>query len=529
MEQILRTLLILLLPILLVAAPPSKAVHEHYEQSLAPRLIPLLSEIIRFPTVAGAAKAWEDQKTWIMRQAKDLGFSTRDAGKILEVDLPSSTAEPGMAPVIGLLVHGDVQPVGTNWTIPPFEGVVKDGMVLGRGAADDKGPLIQALLAMKALKEAGPIRTSTIRLLIGSDEESANTDITDYLKLNQPPSYSLVLDSNFPVVVGEKAWNEIRVGSTRITVPTKEKPWTIEDLEAGLSPSIVPDRATIRLGCPEGEGPLMDLRRRLEKVRLDPGCRVTFEMGSDPVKAGAFLNITVTGKAAHGGMNLEGGRNALVALARLLAEELPPGGPDDLLAFARVAGSDLYGTGLGLVEADPLWGRCAVNVATLKPDRKGCPTLTINIRVTPKLFGPALEAHLRQVVADFAAPRKASFTVGGSYGDVPLAFDPQAPLIKRLMASYTRITGRSQKPAISGGGTYAKRMPHAIAFGMWFPGTPYPGHDVDEQISVADLHLGTHVLIEALFDLACGVPLKNAFNEGSPHVRPDSPRSSFTH
>lgn len=512
-ERMLRTLFILMFPMLLVAAQPSKAVHENYEQNLAPRLVPLLSEIIRFPTIAGNTKAWDDQKTWIVRLAKDFGLSPRDAGKVLEVDLPSSAPESAKAPVIGLLVHGDVQPVGTNWTIPPFEGVVEDGMVLGRGSADDKGPLIQALLAMKALKEAGPIRTSTIRLLIGSDEESTNTDITDYLKLNQPPLYSLVLDSNFPVVVGEKAWNEIRIGSTRITVPTKEKPWTIIDLEAGLSPSIVPDRATIRLGCSEGKGPLMDLQRRLEKVRLDPGCRVTFDIGSDPEKLGAFLNITVTGKAAHGGMNLEGGRNALVALARLLKEELASGGADDLLAFVRVAGRDLYGSGLGLVEVDPLWGRCAVNVAMLRSDTNGCLTLTINLRVTPRLFGPALKSHLQQVVADFMAPRKAPFTVGGFYDDVPLAFDPQAPLIKRLMASYTRATGKSEKPAISGGGTYAKRMPNSIAFGMWFPGTPYPGHDVDERIPVADLHLGVHVLIETLHDLACGVPLANAFKD----------------
>jgi acetylornithine deacetylase/succinyl-diaminopimelate desuccinylase-like protein len=46
---------------------------------------------------------------------------------------------------------------------------------------------------------------------------------------------------------------------------------------------------------------------------------------------------------------------------------------------------------------------------------------------------------------------------------------------------------------------------------MWFPGKPYPGHDVDEQVSVADLHKGVHVLIEALVDLTCGPPLDKPF------------------
>lgn len=497
-------------PLLWAAQPaqPTRSVHDHYDRRLASHMVPLLSEVIRFPTVAGNAKAWADQKAWIQKLAKDLGFEVRDAGKVMEVDLPA-TGGPAGAPVLGLLVHGDVQPVDDHWSIPPFSGTVQDGRVLGRGAADDKGPMIQALLAMKALREAGPARTSTIRLLVGSDEESTNTDITDYLKANRPPDFSLVLDSAFPVVVGEKAWNALTLATQRPTAPTADRPWTVAALEAGLATSIVPDRAVIRLDSAAGTDPLVALRHRLERRQLDPGCRLVFNLA--PEGAGATLTITIQGKAAHGGINLEGGRNALVALARLLDGELPPGGADDLLAFARQAGRDLYGTGLGLTEPDPLWGRCAVNVATLKPEADGGLKLTLNIRATPKRYGPALEAHLRRVVAEFAAARQATFTFGGFFGDTPLAFDPQSRLVKRLMADYGRATGRNDRPAISGGGTYAKRMPHAIAFGMWFPGRPYPGHDVDEQVPIEDLHRGAHVLIETLADLACGEPLKEPF------------------
>jgi len=77
------------------------------------------------------------------------------------------------------------------------------------------------------------------------------------------------------------------------------------------------------------------------------------------------------------------------------------------------------------------------------------------------------------------------------------------------MADYERTTGTHPPPAISGGGTYAKRIPNAIAFGMWFPGKPYPGHDVDEQITVADLNKGVDVLIEALADLATSTPIND--------------------
>ncbi|HJW08016.1 MAG TPA: M20/M25/M40 family metallo-hydrolase, partial [Holophagaceae bacterium] len=137
--------------------------------------------------------------------------------------------------------------------------------------------------------------------------------------------------------------------------------------------------------------------------------------------------------------------------------------------------------------------------------------LTINIRSTPMLSGEALKAHLFAQVAAFNQKTGAHLEPGGFFGDTPLVFDPQSKLVKRLLAAYERGAGKAEPPAISGGGTYAKRIPHAIAFGMWFPGKPYPGHDVDERIPVADLHLGVHVLLEALSDLACSAPLQEPF------------------
>ena len=52
---------------------------------------------------------------------------------------------------------------------------------------------------------------------------------------------------------------------------------------------------------------------------------------------------------------------------------------------------------------------------------------------------------------------------------------------------------------------------NSIAFGMWFPDKPYPGHDVDEKISIEDLQKGTRILIEALADIACSEPMKEPF------------------
>ena len=196
--------------LLTVAVLAAGAVHERYDAVEATRAPQLLAEAIRFPTFEDNPTMHAAQKQWLLRTAASLGLEGRDAGLVTEIDLPG----PPGAPVLGLIVHGDVQPVEEkSWKVPPWTGIVRDGAVWGRGAADDKGPMVQALLAMSALKTAGPARTHTVRLLVGSDEESKNLDLKSYLEKHPAPDLSLVLDSAFPVVVGEKAWDGLTVSA----------------------------------------------------------------------------------------------------------------------------------------------------------------------------------------------------------------------------------------------------------------------------------------------------------------------------
>lgn len=494
------------IPLLLAATLASSvnAVQTKYDRLDAKRLVPMLTEVLRFPTVQGNDDARRAQMEWLQKTASQLGLQFRDAGLIAEVELPG----PPDAPVLGLMVHGDVVPVDAKaWSFPPFTAQVKDGFVAGRGAADDKGPMVQALLAMHALRESGVARTHTVRLLVGSDEESDNKDVKTYLESHKPPDYTLVLDSNFPVVVGEKAWNSLTVTADVQPRPS-ELPYTVVGLSAGLATSIVPDQATITLrwkGNTPDWGPLQE---QLLAAKMPAGTRLVAGAQKD------VMQITAYGKSAHAGVNLEGGRNALVALANAMEGKLPPSGAADLLAFARLAGQDLYGTGLGITDRDPLWGRYAVNVATIKKDATdgNKATLTINVRRIPPRTGAQLKEHLEKVVADFNRRSGASLVTGGFYDDEPLSFDPKGKLVRRLLAAYGAATGiKNPQPAISGGGTYAKRLPNSIAFGMWFPDKPYPGHDVDEKNPIADLQKGTRVLIRALVDIATGAPIVEPF------------------
>jgi acetylornithine deacetylase/succinyl-diaminopimelate desuccinylase-like protein len=471
-----------------------------YQAQWADRMAPLLEEAVRFETVAGNAAALAAQRSWLHGAGAALGFTVRDAGTVTEVELPG----PPGAPVIGLAVHGDVQVADAReWTSPPFEPAVRAGRIWGRGTADDKGPMVQALLAMAALRSSGVKRTHTVRLLVGGAEESDPNEIRTYLERRAPPDLSLVLDSAFPVVVGEKAWNALVVTAPleRAVSAAAREGVVATALEAGIGTAIVPDRAELGLrwegGAPEWEPFLAKVRARA----LPEGTRLAVE------GEGAERTLRVTGRSAHAGVALRQGRNALVALAVAVDGLLPPSGPADLLAFAKLAGSDLDGAGLGLPRAPPPWNGFETNVATVRRVEGGL-AMSINVRAPPALHGDALRVHLEDEVRRFNARTGASLAPSGYYASTPLVIDPASKLVKRLLAAYRRGAGRAAEPVASAGGTYAKHLPNALPFGMWFAEDgPYSGHAADEFIPIASLEKGTRVLIEALADLACGPPL----------------------
>lgn len=81
----------------------------------------------------------------------------------------------GEAAPVAFIAHSDVVPVepGTDdaWTHPPFDGVVADGMVWGRGAMDNKGQLIALMEAAESLAASGFRPARDVYFLFGHDEE----------------------------------------------------------------------------------------------------------------------------------------------------------------------------------------------------------------------------------------------------------------------------------------------------------------------------------------------------------------------
>lgn len=76
--------------------------------------------------------------------------------------------------------HTDVVPTGpeTRWKHPPFEAVIENGMIYGRGSADMKGSIAAFITACERFIAEHPKHKGSIAYLLTSDEEGPAVDGT---------------------------------------------------------------------------------------------------------------------------------------------------------------------------------------------------------------------------------------------------------------------------------------------------------------------------------------------------------------
>ncbi len=86
--------------------------------------------------------------------------------------------DPDADPLL-LMAHMDVVPVepGTesDWPVEPFAGAIAEGYLWGRGALDDKGPMVAIMEAIEHLMGTGFRPTRTVMVSLGHDEEIGGT------------------------------------------------------------------------------------------------------------------------------------------------------------------------------------------------------------------------------------------------------------------------------------------------------------------------------------------------------------------
>src|SRR3954470_666073 len=107
-----------------------------------------------------------------------LGFNCE---KISRGGVDNLYARRGTAsPVVCFAGHTDVVPTGPleQWQSDPFEPVIRDGVLYGRGAADMKKSIAAFVVAVRAFVGKHGDRPGSIAFLLTSDEEGPATDGT---------------------------------------------------------------------------------------------------------------------------------------------------------------------------------------------------------------------------------------------------------------------------------------------------------------------------------------------------------------
>jgi len=173
-------------------------------------------------------------------------------------------ADASLPPII-FCAHQDVVPIepGTeaSWKKPPFDGVIDDGYLWGRGSIDDKGSLVTILEAVEALLAEGFAPKRTVYLAFGHDEEIAGRQgaakIVDLLASRNVKA-EMVLDEGNPIVEGIVPSITAPVAPIGIA----EKGYLTLDLSADLPGG--------HSSTPAKESALGTITSAIEKLRAEP-------------------------------------------------------------------------------------------------------------------------------------------------------------------------------------------------------------------------------------------------------------------
>ncbi len=117
-------------------------------------------------------------------------------------------------PGLCLIAHLDTVPAGKGWSVDPFEGVVKNGRIYGRGASDCKGNVAVILEAIRELIEESFVPNRDIEILFVADEETGSKyGMRALIKKGIPKSKNVVIvdSGNFGIVVAQKGLLHLRI------------------------------------------------------------------------------------------------------------------------------------------------------------------------------------------------------------------------------------------------------------------------------------------------------------------------------
>lgn len=449
------------------------------------------------PFGAGVQEAFE----YVLDRASGDGFITKNVdnygghiefGGYTHDENGDEVLTPEADEIFGIIGHLDVVPVGGGWKTgggDPFSGMVADGRIYGRGSQDDKGPTMAAYYAMKAVREAGIIPKHRVRLIIGLDEETSWKGVDYYVAREEMPTFGFTPDADFPVIHGEKGMMVFKLAKK--FGRTASKGLELRSFKAGEAPNKVIDfaRCVVRN---EQAGAYDVIKEKVAAFRERTGVHLNCK------GTGKSLELSVTGKAAHGSMPWLGD-NAASGLFEFLGElDFVNDDVNDFIQFVNTyIAREFDGKSLGCALSDEESGQLVLNLGMVEmgPDAG---SLTINVRYPVTFTDADVFGGMKELL------EKYNFGIVKSKHHGPLYIPADEPLISNLMDIYREFSGDSEsQPLVIGGGTYAKAFPGTVAFGPLFPGDEELAHQPDEFVDIEKLVLAAKMYAEAIVRLAC--------------------------
>ena len=397
--------------------------------------------------------------------------------------------------MIGILCHVDIVDAGAGWDTPPFQMLVKNGEIYGRGVIDDKGPMVCCIYAMKYIKDNELLpKNCKIKMIIGTDEEENWISIKEYLKRKPVlPDISIVPDASFPVVYCEKG-----LVNFSMDIPIKDSNYNnklrILELKGGERPNVVAGNAKCLISTSGSGIEIADLEAKIKSIADSNDIAVETILNNS-----GDLEIMVTGRAAHA-MTPEKGKNAISYLMKLLYDlgtEVHGGfvQQDALKIYEKLIGLEYDGTSMVLKCSDEASGSLTFNLGLIEMNESSL-RLSINLRYPASMSFDCINEKLIRIVK--------SNGLSIDYGVCmdPIFYDIDSQLIKELMAIYRECTGDLDTVPVSlGGATYARAITNAVAFGPVFPWQAELAHEPNEHCSVSDLRMITKIYQRAIIRL----------------------------
>ncbi|MFN8160536.1 MAG: M20/M25/M40 family metallo-hydrolase [Solirubrobacterales bacterium] len=302
-------------------------------------------------------------------------------------------------PSLMLMGHTDVVPApAANWTVPPFEGVVRDGRLFGRGAVDMKGEVAARAVALAAFARSGRRPAGDVVLVAESDEERNVSDVgmswlvrerpdlrCDYA-LNEGGGLALELAGGRRIVivsVGEKLVSSLRVRvrgtAAHASVPSR-----------GDNPLEHAATAIRRLLAHRAQGRVpSSLAGALDSLGapLDPDRAVAWAEGEHPI-LGALMPALTRMTVTPTGLRTTEPANVIPPFADVICDcrALPGQGPEEVREHVAAALGGEVTYELDFLEplvggtespvGTPLFEACASFVAERLPGAELFPVIT---------------------------------------------------------------------------------------------------------------------------------------------------------